>query len=324
MAKRVLELLGVSKVYTMGDSQVHALKGVTLEISAGEMVSIMGPSGCGKSTLLHIAGCLDRPTSGVIRIGGQDVMSMDDSQLARIRNRHIGFVFQSFNLLPHENALNNVVVPIQYSGIPRKQGLEAAKRALQAVGLGDRMYHRPNELSGGQRQRVAIARAIVNQPSIVLADEPTGALDQKSGREIMGILQRLNSEGRTIVVVTHDREVAQYSRRIVELSDGRIVADKRIDSVMVPRRELEAMDRDVSVARGLQLCVKCNFANRPQARFCSNCGFPMGVSPEQSSTIIRRMLGMMIPCPFCGTPNRPFAKYCLRCGGSMERALVAV
>lgn len=324
MAQKVMELLGVSKIYNMGDSQVHALKGITLQISAGEMVSIMGPSGCGKSTLLHIAGCLDRPSSGVVRIGGQDVMSMDDSQLARIRNKHIGFVFQSFNLLPHENALNNVVVPIQYSGIPRKQGLEAAKMALQAVGLGDRMYHRPNELSGGQRQRVAIARAIVNQPSIVLADEPTGALDQKSGREIMGILQRLNSEGRTIVVVTHDREVARYAKRIVELSDGRIVADRNIDSVIVPRQELEVMDRDVYVPPGLQVCVKCNFANRPQARFCSNCGFPVSVSPGQSNTIIRRMLGMMIPCPFCATPNRPFAKYCMRCGGSMERAMAAV
>ncbi len=323
MGQKVLELHKITKVYTMGDAQVYALKGVDLEISAGEMVSIMGPSGCGKSTLLHIAGCLDKPTSGMVRIGGKDVTAMDDNQLARIRNRHIGFIFQTFNLLPHENALNNVIVPIQYSGLSRKQGMEAAKRALQAVGLGDRMYHRPNELSGGQRQRVAIARAIVNEPSIILADEPTGSLDWQSSREVMGILQRLNGQGRTIVIVTHDREIARYARRIVELRDGKVIADRKIDSVVVPDRELERAGKDVRVRPGLQVCVRCSYANRPRARFCSNCGFSLRVTPEQSSTIIRRMLGMTIPCPACGTNNRPFAKFCINCGEPMENALKA-
>lgn len=323
MHTKVLELLNVTKVYRMGDSLVHALKGVTLEISAGEMVSIMGPSGCGKSTLLHIAGCLDKPTSGTVRIGGKDVMSLNDEQMARIRNRHIGFVFQSFNLLPHESALNNVVVPVQYSGISRRQGMEAAKRALQAVGLSDRMHHRPNELSGGQRQRVAIARAIVNEPTIILADEPTGALDQQSGREVMGILQQLNRQGKTIVVVTHDRDIARYAKRIVELRDGTVISDRRIDSVIVPPHELEKAQRDIQAKPGLQVCIKCNFANRPQAKFCSNCGFPLRVTARQSDTIIRRMLGMMIPCPHCKTQNRPFAKYCISCGEPMENALKA-
>jgi len=323
LGDKALELLNVTKVYRMGDSVVHALKGVSLEIFAGEMVSIMGPSGCGKSTLLHIAGCLDKPTSGIVRIGGKDVMSLDDGQLARIRNRHIGFVFQSFNLLPHESALNNVIVPIQYSGLSRKQGLEAAKKALRAVGLGDRMHHRPNELSGGQRQRVAIARAIVNEPTIILADEPTGALDWQSGREVMGILQELNRQGRTIVVVTHDRDIARYAQRIVELKDGKVVADRKIDSVIVPAHELERAQRDAQVKPGLQICVKCNFANRPQAKFCSNCGFSLHVTPRQSSTIMRRMMGLMITCPHCRTDNRPFAKYCINCGEPMENALKA-
>ena len=166
MTNAVLQLLGVTKTYMMGETQVHALKGITMEIAQGDMVSIMGPSGCGKSTMLQIAGCLDKPSSGRVRVGGSDIMSLDDQQLAKIRNKHIGFIFQSFNLLPHENALNNVLVPIQYSGVSRKQGEAAAKRSLEAVGLGDRIHHRPNELSGGQRQAVAIARALRSMTNV--------------------------------------------------------------------------------------------------------------------------------------------------------------
>lgn len=323
MNGNVLQLLGVTKIYTMGESQVHALKGVTLEIGEGDMVSIMGPSGCGKSTMLQIAGCLDKPTSGAVRIGGQDVISLGDQQLARIRNKHIGFIFQSFNLLPHESALNNVIVPIQYSGVSKRQGEEAARKALEAVGLGDRLHHKPNELSGGQRQRVAIARAIVNQPTIILADEPTGALDQRSGREVMGILQQLNAQGRTIVVVTHDRDVAGFSRRIVELSDGKIIGESKVKAESVSERELrEAYGSQPEVPRQ-EICPRCSAGNRPQARYCANCGFVMKISPRMSDTIMKKLMGLKVDCPYCGTPNRPFAKYCIECGGSMEDALKA-
>lgn len=321
MANSVLQLLGVTKTYTMGESTVHALKGISLEIQQSEMVSIMGPSGCGKSTMLQIAGCLDKPTMGVVRVGGTDIMSLSDQQLAKIRNKHIGFIFQSFNLLPHENALNNVLVPIQYSGITKKQGEQAAKMALASVGLGDRIHHKPNELSGGQRQRVAIARAIVNQPSIVLADEPTGALDQSSGREVMGILQSLNAQGRTIVIVTHDRDVAKFAQRIIELSDGKIVNDQRVESIKVSQQEIQEAARVRPVSGEQKACVKCNFSNRGTARFCANCGFPLEVSPELSDTIMRKLKGMMIDCPYCSVPNRPFAKYCLNCGGAMEDSM---
>ncbi len=322
MPEPVLQLLGVTKIYHMGDSQVHALRGITLEIRRGEMVSIMGPSGCGKSTMLQIAGCLDRPTSGRVIVGGADVDSYDDQGLARIRNKHIGFIFQSFNLLPHEDALNNVLVPIQYSGISRREGERIARRALESVGLGERLHHKPNELSGGQRQRVAIARAIVNEPSIILADEPTGALDQASGKEVMGILQSLNAQGRTIVVVTHDRNVAAYSKRIVELSDGKIISDKCIESRMVSEDELRRADEEPQVPAGQRVCAKCNFGNRAQAKYCANCGFSLRMSKEasdkMSDTIMRRMLGLMVDCPYCGSPNRPFARYCMSCGGRVE------
>ncbi|MDY6795094.1 MAG: ATP-binding cassette domain-containing protein [Actinomycetota bacterium] len=319
----VLQLAGVTKVYTMGESQVHALKGIDMEIAEGEMVSVMGPSGCGKSTMLQIAGCLDKPTSGTVRISGTSAGDLDDKQLARIRNKHIGIIFQTFNLLPHEDALNNVNVPLQYSGMSKKEGKEASARALQAVSLGDRLHHKPNELSGGQRQRVAIARAIVNQPAIVLADEPTGALDQSSGREVMGILQRLNAQGRTIVVVTHDKDVANYSGRIVELRDGRIVGDRAVRSKVVTSAEIDAGGRAGPPAAGQKICVRCGFGNRPRAGFCANCGFPLEVAPRISDTIIRRMVGLEVDCPYCGTPNRPFARYCISCGGAMDDALKA-
>lgn len=221
----IIELEGVERVYTMGGGVVRALAGIDLGIRRGEYVAIMGPSGSGKSTLMSILGCLDTPTSGAYRLRGQAVHSLDDDQLARIRNREIGFVFQTFNLLPRTHALGNVALPLLYSDRPREQRLHMARAALERVGLADRMRHRPNELSGGQCQRVAIARALVNDPSIVLADEPTGNLDSATSEEIMAVFDTLANAGATVILVTHESDVAAHARRRVHLHDGRVVSD---------------------------------------------------------------------------------------------------
>jgi putative ABC transport system ATP-binding protein len=215
------------KTYTMGDEEIHALRGVSIQIEKGEYVAIMGPSGSGKSTLMNLIGCLDTPTKGTYLLNGNQVSAMNDNELARIRNEEIGFVFQTFNLLPRATALHNVELPLVYAGISSKERLERAKGALEKVELGSRMSHRPNELSGGQRQRVAIARALVNNPSILLADEPTGNLDSKTGVEIMSLFQRLHDGGNTIVLVTHEADVASHAHRQIVIRDGRVEKDFR-------------------------------------------------------------------------------------------------
>ncbi len=220
----------------MGSETIHALRDVSLGIARGEYVAIMGPSGSGKSTLMNLLGCLDTPSSGEFVLNGTRVSQMDDNELAEVRNREIGFVFQSFNLLPRSDALHNVELPLIYSGMPAEQRREQALNALRHVGLGDRVHHRPNEMSGGQRQRVAIARALVNNPSILLADEPTGNLDSKTGDEIMALFHALWQKGNTIIVVTHEEEIAQHARRIVRIRDGLIASDEA-----QPAREPEAL-----------------------------------------------------------------------------------
>ena len=225
---KVIQIEQLKKTYHLGRVEVEALRGVSFEINTGDFVSIMGPSGSGKSTLMHIIGCLDYPTGGKYFLSGQDVSKMNDNQLALFRNQKIGFVFQQFNLLPKATILKNVELPLTYNNTHSKNKKRLAAQALEEVGLGDRLKHRPNEISGGQKQRVAIARALINHPSIILADEPTGNLDSKTGEDIMGIIKKLHDDGNTIILVTHEPEIARYGKRIIYLKDGVIDRDEVI------------------------------------------------------------------------------------------------
>jgi len=224
----VIRTEALAKVYQMGTEEVHALRGIDVEIRKGEYVAIMGPSGSGKSTLMNLIGCLDSPSSGRYWLAGRLVSELDDDELAYIRNKEIGFVFQTFNLLPRATALHNVELPLIYNGTPAEERVERAKKALERVDLVPRMHHKPNELSGGQRQRVAIARALVNNPSIVLADEPTGNLDSKTGEEIMNLFENLHGQGNTIILVTHEMDIAQHAHRVIYIRDGKIASDEKV------------------------------------------------------------------------------------------------
>ncbi len=232
MSNALIEVRDLAKIYQVGTQEVHALRSVDLDIHTNEYVALMGPSGSGKSTLMNILGCLDTPSRGMYKLNSQDVSQMVDDQLAEVRNREIGFVFQTFNLLPRYSALENVALPLIYKGVGKADRLERAKEVLDQVGLGSRMDHKPNELSGGQRQRVAVARALVNKPSIILADEPTGNLDTKTSYEIMALFDEIHSLGNTIILVTHEEDIAERAKRIVRMRDGVVESDQSVEAFM--------------------------------------------------------------------------------------------
>lgn len=231
----IINIEHISKVYQVGTEEVHALRDISISIDKNEYVAIMGPSGSGKSTLMNVLGCLDTPSSGKYEFNKNNVSEMNDNELAKIRNKEIGFVFQTFNLLPRSDALHNVELPLIYAGVPTSERRERAKQALMDVGLENRMYHKPNELSGGQRQRVAVARALVTKPSIILADEPTGNLDSKTGEEIMLLFNEIHGKGNTIILVTHEEYIAEHAARIVRLKDGLVESDERVENRYIPK-----------------------------------------------------------------------------------------
>jgi putative ABC transport system ATP-binding protein len=246
MAAPIIQARDLAKDYRLGGHVVHALRGVSAEITEGEFVAVMGPSGSGKSTFMNLVGCLDRPTSGSYSLAGEEVARLTGDQLAALRNRRIGFVFQSFHLLPRADAMSNVELPMIYGGVPRSERHRRAMRSLERVGLGDRHHHRPNQLSGGQQQRVAIARALVNDPSLILADEPTGALDSRTSLDIMALFQALNAAGMTVVMVTHEPDVARFARRVLRFRDGKLI-DDRTQTPADARAMLAELPREADV-----------------------------------------------------------------------------
>lgn len=234
----IINIEHIAKIYQVGSEEVHALADVSLKIDKNEYLAIMGPSGSGKSTLMNILGCLDTPTKGLYDFKGENVSEMSDNELAKIRNREIGFVFQTFNLLPRSDALHNVELPLIYAGVPSSERKEKAREALINVGLGDRIHHKPNELSGGQRQRVAVARALVTEPAIILADEPTGNLDSKTGEEIMGLFHDIHEQGNTIIIVTHEEYIAKHAARIIRVRDGNVESDENVENRYIPKAKV--------------------------------------------------------------------------------------
>lgn len=242
--EELISIRNLKKTYKIGDEIIEALKDVSLSISKNEYVALMGPSGSGKSTLMNMLGCLDSPTSGEYILNNLSVAKMSDNQLAEVRNKEIGFVFQTFNLLPRATTLDNVALPLVYAGLPKEQREKKAKEVLESVGLGNRMNHKPNELSGGQRQRVAIARALVNNPAIILADEPTGNLDSKTSVEIMGLFEEIHRKGNTIILVTHEEDIALHAHRIVRLKDGLVESDKPNPKITTYKSRVEALDKE--------------------------------------------------------------------------------
>lgn len=240
----LISIKNMNKTYIMGSEKVEALKDVSIDIRENEYVALMGPSGSGKSTLMNLMGCLDSPTRGEYWLNGKEVSTMDDSELAEVRNRDIGFVFQTFNLLPRLSALDNVALPLVYAGVSREERSDKARKTLESVGLGDRVTHKPNELSGGQRQRVAVARALVNKPAIILADEPTGNLDTKTSNEIMGLFEEIHQKGNTVIIVTHENDIAMYAHRIIRLRDGLVESDEVNENIARVSSVSTAIERD--------------------------------------------------------------------------------
>lgn len=241
--QEIIKLEGISKLYKIGEETVHALRSVSLSISKNEYVALMGPSGSGKSTLMNMLGCLDSPTSGSYWLRGKDVSKMSDNELAEVRNKDIGFVFQTFNLLARNTTLENVMLPLIYAGIPKNERIERATKVLEEVGLGNRIHHKPNELSGGQRQRVAVARALVNRPAIILADEPTGNLDSKTSVEIMGLFEEIQEKGNTVILVTHEEDIALHAHRIIRLKDGLVESDSMNPSVTNAKERMLTLNK---------------------------------------------------------------------------------
>lgn len=286
----VVQARHLLKVYRMGTEDVYALNDVSLTVSLGDLVAIVGKSGCGKSTLLHIIGCLQRPTSGQVVIEGKEVSRLSDRGMAQVRGQKIGFIFQAFNLLPNESALINVELPLEYQGVPSRERRRLAQKALETVALGDRMEHRPNQLSGGQRQRVAIARALVHNPALILADEPTGALDSRSGAAVMTLFQRLNAQGRTIVLVTHDAAIASHCRRAITMADGKVVDDRELPGKPAAPPEVGEVAAQAPSGEGT-VCPRCNSDNAPGGEACRSCGFPLRLSSQEEMLIRRRLSG---------------------------------